>query len=318
MKINYLKTFKLKNFNRYIYLSRNSNVIGYRVLKSLISQKLPPLLVLLPKKEKKRNIEYKKIFFKSSNNLEPIEILAKKNKIKVIRVKSINSKYIYHLLKKLNLDYIFIGGGWPKILSKEIFELPKFFSINTHPSYLPRYRGADVHRWQIIKGEKIFGITFHIVNKYIDCGKIILQKKIKLYLNCPNQLIKVLSNLAFRYTKILINKKLNISKNNKVNILKNKKKQIIYKKWKWKNEKFFFVKPKQYLNLENFSNAAKNIPNNFNGPFIVINKKKIVIRDAKILIKKNISFNKKNYKLYKNCIILKTKYKNKVCIIKKI
>ena len=42
-------------------------------------------------------------------------------------------------------------------------------------------------------------------------------------------------------------------------------------------QKFFLCKKKNYHNLENFVKASYNIPNNFNGPYIKLNKKNLLL-----------------------------------------
>ena len=52
--------------------------------------------------------------------------------------------------------------------------------INIHPSLLPKYKGLDTHKRVILNKEKFTGCTVHYVNKLLDSGKIIIQKKISL------------------------------------------------------------------------------------------------------------------------------------------
>ena len=69
-----------------------------------------------------------------------------------------------------------------KILSKKIF-IKKFNGkiLNVHPSLLPKYKGLNTHQRVIKNKEKFSGCTIHLVNSKIDSGKIILQKKVKIY-----------------------------------------------------------------------------------------------------------------------------------------
>jgi len=52
--------------------------------------------------------------------------------------------------------------------------------FNLHPSLLPKYRGCSSLAWAYINGDNEVGYTYHYVNKGIDTGKVILQKKIPL------------------------------------------------------------------------------------------------------------------------------------------
>jgi len=52
--------------------------------------------------------------------------------------------------------------------------------FNLHPSLLPKYRGCGSLTWAMINGEKEVGFTYHYINKDIDSGNILYQKKIAI------------------------------------------------------------------------------------------------------------------------------------------
>lgn len=309
---------KFNDIEHFIFLSRNANIYGFKVLKSLINMKKKPSLVILPIIQKKLDLKKKYInryFHQKKNNFEPIEYLAKKNSIMVKRVKSINSNKTYNFLKKINTELTFICGGWPELLKKKIFNIPKFLTINIHPSYLPSFRGGDVHRWQILYPRKKTGITIHAVNKSFDHGRVIIKKSINLNMNCPIKLNLHLSNLAARLIPELLEKKVKSNYANKQSI---KKKQKYYPKWDWKDKNFFFVPEYKYNILEKFVNASKNYPNIFNGPFIKIGKKEIIVRKCKTKIFDGKKLFNENFKATSKYIILKTNIKNRLCYINEI
>lgn len=85
-------------------------------------------------------------------------------------------------LKKFLLEYnvdVLITSGYMKIIDEDAIKLPKY-SINIHPTLLPKYRGAHSGWYIIANNENETGITAHFLDKEMDCGDIILQKKIKL------------------------------------------------------------------------------------------------------------------------------------------
>ena len=55
--------------------------------------------------------------------------------------------------------------------------------LNIHPSLLPKYKGLDTHARALKNNDKYSGCTVHLVNSKLDSGKIILQKKVKIYKN---------------------------------------------------------------------------------------------------------------------------------------
>jgi methionyl-tRNA formyltransferase len=80
------------------------------------------------------------------------------------------------LIKKIQPDLI-ISAGWRKLISKEVFSIPRFGAINIHDGLLPKYRGFAPINWCIINGEKEAGITTHYIDEFADTGNILLQKK---------------------------------------------------------------------------------------------------------------------------------------------
>ncbi len=67
-----------------------------------------------------------------------------------------------------------------KILPKYFIKLYEGKIINIHPSLLPKYKGLNTHKRVIENNEKYTGCTIHHVNRYLDSGKIIFQKKVKI------------------------------------------------------------------------------------------------------------------------------------------
>lgn len=66
---------------------------------------------------------------------------------------------------------------WPTILDEKIINKFQTGIVNFHPSYLPFGRGKDPYFWSIVNDEP-FGISCHFIDKKIDSGSLIVQKKI--------------------------------------------------------------------------------------------------------------------------------------------
>ncbi|WP_461044780.1 amino acid adenylation domain-containing protein [Spirosoma harenae] len=79
-------------------------------------------------------------------------------------------------------DYLFsISNGY--ILPEEILRLPRFHAINYHDGPLPTYAGVHATFWALVNGEKTHGVTWHIVDKGIDTGAILTQKRFPIQEN---------------------------------------------------------------------------------------------------------------------------------------
>lgn len=79
------------------------------------------------------------------------------------------------------------------------------FAINVHAALLPSYKGATPTNWMIKNGEKIVGLSAHLMNEEIDSGSIISQRKILNPYLCDDQLRQVLSFLSRDIVNEIVN-----------------------------------------------------------------------------------------------------------------
>lgn len=96
------------------------------------------------------------------------------------------------------------------ILNDNILKIVNYKAINLHPSLLPKYRGTKSSVWAIINNEKYTGISFHYMNKNIDDGHLLFQKKIEILPNdTAFSLYHKLISLSIKYFskafKLLLN-----------------------------------------------------------------------------------------------------------------
>ena len=159
----------LHKFNLAVFISgRGSN------LRSIINYSL------------KKNSSYQVKMVISDNRHAKGLVYAKKKKIKshVINFTSSRklSMKVLSKLRKGNIRLICLAG-FMKILPDYFIRLYSGKIINIHPSLLPKYKGLNTHERVIKNKEKYTGCTVHYVNKHLDSGKIILQKKIKISKN---------------------------------------------------------------------------------------------------------------------------------------
>ena len=93
-----------------------------------------------------------------------------------------------------------------KILSKNFLKKFNGKILNIHPSLLPKYKGLNTHFKAIKNKDKFSGCTVHFVTEKLDSGKIISQKKIRIFKkDNPKSLAKrVLKEEHILYRKALI------------------------------------------------------------------------------------------------------------------
>ena len=129
-----------------------------------------------------------------------------KKKKKIINYKNVKKaeKEINKSLKENKIQLICLAG-FMKILTKNFIKKFKGEIVNIHPSLLPKYKGLNTHKRAIENGEKFSGCTVHFVNSKLDSGKIIIQKKIRIYKkDTPNTLSKkILKQEHILYPKAL-------------------------------------------------------------------------------------------------------------------
>ena len=134
----------------------------------------------------KKNSKYKiKLVISNNPNAKGLKY-AKKYKVqkKIINYKNLKNseKNILIELDKNNIKIICLAG-FMKILTANFIKKFKGKIINIHPSLLPKYKGLNTHQRVLDNNENYSGCTVHYVNSKLDAGKIILQKKVKIFKN---------------------------------------------------------------------------------------------------------------------------------------
>jgi methionyl-tRNA formyltransferase len=75
---------------------------------------------------------------------------------------------------------LIISAAYPQIFKKSLLQIPAIGCINSHPSLLPRCRGAHPVFWAIASGEKRSGVTAHYMTESLDDGDIVAQRGFSL------------------------------------------------------------------------------------------------------------------------------------------
>ena len=112
--------------------------------------------------------------------VSPIKGVALENYLPLFQPVKINRDESVEIIKSLSPDLIVVAA-FGQIISQRILDIPKFGSINVHASLLPKYRGAAPINWVIIQGEKKTGITTMLMDKGLDTGNILLQRKLEIF-----------------------------------------------------------------------------------------------------------------------------------------
>ncbi len=112
------------------------------------------------------------------NNSANIKQYATQKNISFHEFLDINSPNSIKILRQIDPDYIFVS--WPKIIGKEVLDIPKNFCIGSHPTALPFNRGRHPLHWIIDLGIHETKLSFFELDEGYDTGNIILQYPIQI------------------------------------------------------------------------------------------------------------------------------------------
>lgn len=130
---------------------------------------LPILIITTPDKPTGRGLKL---------TANPVKIWAEKNKINCLTPTKLDLEFVSEL--QTFSDSLFLIASYGKIVPKNILELPKYGTLNIHPSLLPKYRGPSPLQEQILNDEKEIGISIMLIDEQVDHGPIIAQEKIEI------------------------------------------------------------------------------------------------------------------------------------------
>ncbi len=97
----------------------------------------------------------------------------------ILQPKNLKDEKFIEELRELKADIQIVVAF--RMLPEVVWNMPKYGTFNLHASLLPQYRGAAPINWAIINGEKETGVTTFFLTHQIDTGKIILQRKVKIF-----------------------------------------------------------------------------------------------------------------------------------------
>jgi methionyl-tRNA formyltransferase len=103
----------------------------------------------------------------------PIKILAEQYKLNISQPANLKT---YDLdLKTYDLNIVVDYGLF---IPQNIIDIPKFGSINIHPSLLPKYRGSSPIQSVLVNGESKTGVSIMLIDAEMDHGPILTQKEL--------------------------------------------------------------------------------------------------------------------------------------------
>ncbi len=123
----------------------------------------------------------------------PTKIWAEAHHIPVFQPLTLKNKEELTPLTTAEWDF-FVVFAYGKLIPEWLIELPRYKTINAHPSLLPKLRGASPIRSTLLFDLSACGVTIIAMDKELDHGPILYQQPVTLTEPIPGQ--KLDSTLA--------------------------------------------------------------------------------------------------------------------------
>ncbi len=148
-----------------------SSDFSIEALKACLASRFPVgLVITTPDRPKGRGLKLQPA---------PVRLFCEQNKISFVAPEKLKDEALITQVKSLNPDF-FVVSSYGKIIPASWLSIPKQLSLNVHPSFLPKYRGASPLNWPILNGDAETGISIAEVTPQLDAGDIFYQKRIPL------------------------------------------------------------------------------------------------------------------------------------------
>ncbi len=96
---------------------------------------------------------------------------------RLVVVPHLNHAACREILVELQPDIAIVGCAG--ILRPEVFQVPRYGTLNVHPGLLPQYRGLSPVCWALLDGNDV-GVTLHFIDTGIDTGPIVAQQHVEV------------------------------------------------------------------------------------------------------------------------------------------
>lgn len=176
-----------------------------RIVKPIVENyNVVGIIECAPRKQKntRKTLVYgliKKIYSNFKSTLETLGSYAKSLDIPYYYMDNGSDKKLESWVKNISPDAIVVFS-MSQLLKENIFNIPKYGTINLHPALLPSYRGPNPDFWMYYNQENEGGVTVHYIDRGEDTGDIIYQEKylIPLGMKSPDMLDLAIGELGVR------------------------------------------------------------------------------------------------------------------------
>lgn len=107
----------------------------------------------------------------------PVKVYAQKMNLPCLQPPKLKNPDFLATLANFSADIFFVVS-YGKILPREVLQIPKYYSINIHPSLLPKYRGPSPINYALLNGDSETGFSVIKLNEKIDGGDLFYQERL--------------------------------------------------------------------------------------------------------------------------------------------
>lgn len=109
----------------------------------------------------------------------PVSVLAGELHLNVLKPSTLKTSEIVEQLRHCGAD-MFVVVVYGKIIPDNILSIPKYKTVNVHPSLLPKYRGPSPIRTPLINGDVKTGVSIMLLDHEVDHGPVLAQKELDI------------------------------------------------------------------------------------------------------------------------------------------
>lgn len=109
----------------------------------------------------------------------PVSVWAQERGIEVYKPPTLKSDEVIEKLRDCGGD-LFIVAAYGKIIPQHILDIPKYGTLNVHPSLLPLLRGASPIRSAILNDMHHTGVSIMLLTAGMDEGPILAQRAVDI------------------------------------------------------------------------------------------------------------------------------------------
>ncbi len=116
----------------------------------------------------------------STKTCHTVESVARKYGVPVHYTEDVNSEAFRKLLRDLGVEFIVSISG-TMLYKKDLRMQTPYGIVNCHGALLPKYRGLMPSFWTLANGESWGGSSVHFVDRKLDNGPIVVQKRYRIH-----------------------------------------------------------------------------------------------------------------------------------------